>query len=113
MLKSFRAYQRSLEFHQCCTKVKGPPYLLEQLQRAAASITLNLAEGYGRFGVADRRKFYRIAFASARECQAALDLLPESTPRETARKLADEMAAATYSLCRIMDKQHKKQTGLE
>ena len=47
------------------------PDLYRQIRRAASSITLNLAEGSGRWGN-DRRHHYRIASGSAREVQAAL-----------------------------------------
>src|SRR4029450_12380014 len=46
----------------------------DQLDRASASIVLNLAEGAGRFGKADKARFYLIARGSAAECVAALDV---------------------------------------
>jgi len=48
--------------------------LRSQLQRAASSIALNLAEGSGRTGK-DRLHFYRIAYGSCRECQAAVEIV--------------------------------------
>ena len=48
--------------------------LRDQLERAAASVALNLAEGCGRTG-RDRRHFFSIAQGSAMECAAAIDLL--------------------------------------
>lgn len=52
--------------------------LRDQLERAAASTCLNIAEGCGRAG-RDRRHFYSIAQGSAMECSAALDLLRVSS----------------------------------
>ena len=49
--------------------------LRDQLERAAASVSLNLAEGSGRRGVRDRLQFFSIAQGSAMECAAAIDLL--------------------------------------
>ena len=48
--------------------------LRNQLQRAASSVVLNLAEGSGRVGK-DRMHFYRIAYGSCRECQAAVEIV--------------------------------------
>jgi four helix bundle protein len=41
-----------------------------QLLTAAGSVCANIAEGYSRGTVADRKKFYEYALGSARECQA-------------------------------------------
>jgi four helix bundle protein len=46
-----------------------------QLDRASASIVLNLAEGAGRRTAADKCGFYVIARGSAMECAAILDVL--------------------------------------
>lgn len=73
-----------------------PQSLKEQLSRAAPSIALNLAEGYGRYSYKDRNKYFQIAFGSARECQAILIL---SDLKETkAFQLLDELAAHLYKL---------------
>ena len=47
--------------------------LLDQLQRAASSVALNLAESRGRAG-GDRRRHIQIAAGSAYEVQGALDV---------------------------------------
>ena len=53
---------------------KGRAYLADQLQRAATSIVLNIAEGAGdRFGP-DKARFYRMARRSATECAGVLDV---------------------------------------
>jgi four helix bundle protein len=43
------------------------------LKRAAQSITRNIAEGAGRWKIADKVHFYHIARGSATECAASLD----------------------------------------
>ncbi|MEJ2186355.1 MAG: four helix bundle protein [Gemmatimonadota bacterium] len=47
----------------------------DNLKRAAKSITRNIAEGAGKWRVADKIHFYHIARASATECAASLDEL--------------------------------------
>lgn len=49
--------------------------LRDQLERAAASICLNIAEGCGRRTRRDRLHFFSIAQGSGMECAAAIDLL--------------------------------------
>lgn len=47
----------------------------DQLDRAATSIPLNIAEGNGKYGPKDRCRFFDIAHGSALECAAGLDVL--------------------------------------
>jgi four helix bundle protein len=54
---------------------RGFAALRDQLERASASILLNIAEGCGRFARADKAQFYRVARGSASECAAVLDVL--------------------------------------
>lgn len=47
----------------------------DQLDRAATSIALNIAEGNGKYAPKDRCRFFDIAHGSALECAAGLDVL--------------------------------------
>jgi four helix bundle protein len=47
----------------------------DQLLRASQSIPLNIAEGNGRRSSPDRQRFFQIAYGSAVECAAILDVL--------------------------------------
>jgi four helix bundle protein len=53
---------------------RGRAYLVDQIQRAAASIALNIAEGAGEYSRRDKARFYRIARRSATESAALLDV---------------------------------------
>ena len=53
---------------------RGRAYLADQLQRAALSIPLNIAEGAGEFSPKDKKRFYRMALRSATECAAIFDV---------------------------------------
>ena len=51
------------------------PDLRSQLDRAASSIMLNIAEGAGKFSYRDKKNFYVIARGSVNECLAILQVL--------------------------------------
>ena len=53
---------------------RGRGYLSDQLQRAALSIPLNVAEGAGEYAVDEKARFYRMAKRSATECAGILDV---------------------------------------
>lgn len=72
-------YQKSVDFadHVCASSEKftrGYGFLVDQLNRAALSISANLAEGNGRFTKADRKNFFIIARGSVQECVPLLEL---------------------------------------
>ena len=62
--------------------------LADQLRRAAVSITLNIAEGYGRYHYLDSLRFYYIARGSLNEVLSAfitcdkVGLLTDELPRQ-------------------------------
>ena len=53
---------------------RGRAYLADQLQRAGASVPLNIAEGAGEFSPNEKSRFYRMAKRSATECAGIFDI---------------------------------------
>jgi len=77
--EKLNVYQASIEFVSWAeVLIESLPNSLaatNQLDRASTSISLNIAEGNGKFTEADRCKFFDIARGSALECAACLDVL--------------------------------------
>ncbi|MEN8165880.1 MAG: four helix bundle protein [Pseudomonadota bacterium] len=72
-------YQCAIDYLVISVKVmeaipKGHGSLADQLKRASWSIPLNIAEGCGKTGPADKQRFYAIARGSAMECAAVMDV---------------------------------------
>lgn len=72
-------YQVALEFVILSDEViehlpRGRAYLSDQLQRAALSISLNIAEGAGEYAIDEKARFYRMAKRSATECAGILEV---------------------------------------
>lgn len=69
----------------------------DHLDRASTSITLNIAEANGKFSIRDRCRFLDIAYGSAVECAACLDVY-------VAKQLAqpEDIEAGKESLKRII-----------
>ena len=89
-------YQKAVDFaDQVCatTEVftRGYGFLVDQLNRAALSISANIAEGNGRFTKADRKNFFIIARGSVQECVPLLELARR-------RSLIDEAKHAELKL---------------
>ena len=97
MLQNFRTFNLSVDFYQECEKIKLPRHLKDQLSRASSSISLNLAEGYGKNTYKDQRKFFQISLGSLRECQAVLILAGFSRGSKV-YELSDMIGAYLYKL---------------
>lgn len=72
-------YQAAIEFVILIEQVieglpKGRAYLADQLQRASASVPLNIAEGAGEYAINEKIRFYRMAKRSATECAGIFDI---------------------------------------
>ena len=94
-------YQQSIAFVAWASDVlESVPKSIaahEQLDRAATSVPLNIAEGNGKSTPKDRCKFFDTARGSALECAAALDVLIAK------RKISSEAAERGKAmLCEIV-----------
>jgi four helix bundle protein len=96
-MKTFRTYHLARNFYRLIVPLKLVRPLRDQLRRAAASVALNLAEGYGRQSLPDQQRFFAIALGSIRECQAVFDLACETIPPDL-HDLLDRLAASTWRL---------------
>ena len=79
IFENLDVYQKALDFaEEVCELTKEFPkgnyYLSDQFNRAALSISTNIAEGNGRFHKSDRKNFFRIARGSAFECVPILEI---------------------------------------
>lgn len=73
-------YRVSLQFvawaFRLCKELRGHDRSArDQLLRASQSVPLNIAEGNGKRPGPDRQRFMQIAYGSALECAAVLDVL--------------------------------------
>lgn len=93
--ENLEVYQRALNFVEAvenlCQELKGKVSygLLDQMQRAALSIPLNIAESNGRWHKAEKRQFFWIARGSVFECVPILQVLYR-------KKLVNESEYATH-----------------
>lgn len=79
MFENLEVYQKAVDFADAVVELtegfpRGYRFLADQLNRAALSISTNLAEGNGRFTKADRKNFFVIARGSAQECVPILEI---------------------------------------
>ena len=80
MFEKLEVYQRAVDLAEKITTLtetfpaKGHQHLVDQLRRASLSISLNIAEGNGRWHSKERKNFFWIARGSAFECVPILEL---------------------------------------
>ena len=95
-MRNFRTFQLAVTFYRQVQALPIKGAIRTQLLRAASSIALNLAEGRGKPGLADQKRFFHIAMGSLRESQAVLIL--ENLTGAEAWKTLDKLAAHLYRL---------------
>ena len=117
MFENLTVYQKAVDFADRVLAItKGFPrgyyFLADQLNRAALSISTNIAEGNGRFSKADRRNFFVISRGSIQECVPLLELgqRRELIDKKVHSQLYDELevlAKMTNGLISGIDKKAK------
>jgi len=95
-MKTFRTLDLAVEFYNYTREIKLPRHLREQLDRAASSISLNLAEGNAKFSFKEKARIYQIAYGSFRESQTILRLAGY-TP-EQVEACSKHLGASLYRL---------------
>ena len=77
--EKFPVYQESELFYSAVLKLFREKTIdknvKDQLRRATMSISLNIAEGAGKYSKNDKKNFYIISRGSVNECMALLRLL--------------------------------------
>ena len=80
MFENLEVYQRAVDLAEKMTALtdsfptRGYQHLIDQLRRASLSVSLNIAEGNGRWHPKDRKNFWWIARGSVFECVPVLEL---------------------------------------
>jgi four helix bundle protein len=113
--EKWKVYRLALELCEIVTelstiRVRGCASDLEQLRRATSSVLYNIGEGALHQKKGKKLESYRIALASAGECNAALTVLHRVHPKrrliEHARSLCDHIAALLTNLIASVDRRY-------
>jgi four helix bundle protein len=80
MFENLDVYQKAVNLAETIITLtedfpKGYYFLSDQLNRAALSVSTNLAEGNGRFTKNDRKHFFIIARGSVQECIPLVEIV--------------------------------------
>ena len=102
LFEKLHVYQKSVDFADVVLELtktfpRGYGFLADQLNRAALSISANLAEGNGRYTKRDRRNFFFVARGSLQECVPLLEVgrrrgLIESVHHDELKTQLEEIA---------------------
>lgn len=111
-------YQRALDALDLCDAITaqmpaGRAHLKDQLDRAATSVVLNVAEGAGEFSPDEKSRFYRIARRSATETAAILHIVARRghAAEELTRKARETLARVVSMLVKMTKPGARSGTG--
>ncbi len=105
LFEKLRVYQKAVDFGDDIvvlteTIPKGLGFIAGQLNRAALSISTNIAEGNGRKSKADREHFFVVSRGSAQECVPLLEILRRRRVLSNSRH--DAMKLDLEQICMMM-----------
>lgn len=113
LFEKLEVYQKAVDLAEVISKFtesfpRGSYYLADQLNRAALSISANLAEGNGRWHAGDRKQFFYIARGSAQECVPILEICRRKNlilieQVEEIRSALDTVVKMIYGLIKGLD----------
>lgn len=112
IFEKLEVYQRAVDSAEKASNLtaefpRGSGYLADQLNRASLSISLNIAEGNGRWSKAERRNFFTIARPSVHECIPILELClrKQLIGGQCAQQLKDELEILAKMLSGLIERQ--------
>jgi four helix bundle protein len=110
--QKMEVYKKSKTFYTDCKLVLSGKnverYVVDQLNRAAFSVILNIAEGSGKFSKPDRKNYFITARASVFECVATIDVLCDENQIQQAQfdqlmSQADELSKMLFAMIKNLD----------
>jgi four helix bundle protein len=117
LFEKLEVYQKALAFAERVSNLttdfpRGSWYVADQLNRASLSISLNIAEGNGRWTEADRKNFFGIARGSVHECVPLIELCRRKGLIEEAAcgELKEELQAIAKMLSGLIGRGRKPST---
>ncbi len=119
LFENLDVYKKSLTWlettEEICKRSRGlaSNNLLDQFSRASLSISLNIAEGNGRWHKPDKRQFFWIARGSVFECIPVLHVLSKAgvingTDLAAYRSNLDELARMLTGLIKSVEAIHSE-----
>ncbi len=110
LFRNLEVYKKAVNLYEKISSLtenfpKGTYHITDQLNRAALSISLNIAEGNGRFHKSDRKQFFRIARGSTFECVPIVEVCfkKEYIKKEDFDYLFNELDVITKMLTKLAD----------
>jgi len=110
LLEKLEVYNKAVDFYCKVSELtqefpKTTYHIVDQLNRAALSISLNIAEGNGRYHRKDRQNFFRIARGSAFECVPIFEICKRKNfiDATTCENLLQELEIISKMLTKLAD----------